>query len=144
MKSFDSYIPRQKQEVFIYAKFISHPQEFPFSQSLHLKSSFYTGNHEEQENGHILENRPKSVKIRALHFLQLLKFEKIMCLYFFIFWPIFRDMAIFWIFRFSEKNISFVKKIKTHPFQGTFPNAYFSVITRTFPHMGKIVKLILN
>ena len=37
-----------------------------------------------------------------------------------------------------------VKEITTRLFRGAFKNDYFSVIDRTFPHMGKIVKLILT
>ena len=52
-------------------------------------------------------------------------------------WP------LFWILRFSEKSVFGCKKIKARLFRGAFKNDYFSVIDRTFPHMGKIVKLIL-
>ena len=44
---------------------------------------------------------------------------------------------------FLKKVFLVVKKIKARLFKGAFKNDYFSVIERTFPHMGKIVKLIL-
>ena len=44
---------------------------------------------------------------------------------------------------FLKKVFLVVKKIKARLFRGSFKNDYFSVIDRTFPHMGKIVKLIL-
>ena len=43
---------------------------------------------------------------------------------------------------FLKKVLLVVKKIKAWLFRGAFKNDYFSVIDRTFPHMGKIVKLI--
>ena len=80
---------------------------------------------------------------RVLYFLQLQKFEKRKYLYFFVFWLICKIWPLFWILRFSEKSIFGCKKIKARSFKGAFKNDYFSVIDRTFPHMGKIVKLIL-
>ena len=53
-----------------------------------------------KRNGHISACRAKINKIRPLSFLQLLKFEKRKCLYFFYFWPVWRDMASLLIFPF--------------------------------------------
>ena len=44
---------------------------------------------------------------------------------------------------FLKKVFLDVKKIKARLFREAIENDYFSVIDRTFPHMGKIVKLIL-
>jgi len=49
------------------------------------------------QNGHILANKLNFEKLSPLSFLQLLKLEKIKCLYFCTFWLIFRDMVILWI-----------------------------------------------
>ena len=49
------------------------------------------------QNGHILANKLNFEKLSQLSFVKLLKLEKIKCLYFCIFWLIFRDMAILWI-----------------------------------------------
>ena len=49
----------------------------------------------------------------------------------------------FGLSEFLKKVFLVVKKIKARLFRGAFKNDYFSVIDRTFPHMGKIVKLIL-
>ena len=51
----------------------------------------------ELQNGHILAKKLNFEKLSPLSFLQLLKFEKRKCLYFCIFWLIFRDMVILWI-----------------------------------------------
>ena len=57
-----------------------------------------------KRNCHISACRAKINKLRPLSFLQLLKFEKRKCLYFFHFWPIWRDMASLLIFPFSVQK----------------------------------------
>ena len=49
------------------------------------------------QNGYISANKLNFEKLSPLSFLKLLKLEKIKCLYFCIFWLIFRDMVILWI-----------------------------------------------
>ena len=49
------------------------------------------------QNGCISANKLNFEKLSPLSFLKLLKLEKIKCLYFCIFWLIFRDMVILWI-----------------------------------------------
>ena len=49
----------------------------------------------EEEITNISAPGPKIKKIRALYFLQLPKFEKVKCPYFFDFWPRSRDIGNF-------------------------------------------------
>ena len=51
--------------------------------------------HNFEQNGHISEKRQRNKKIRALSFLQLLKFEKAKWPYFCMLCFLSRDMAIF-------------------------------------------------
>ena len=54
-----------------------------------------------ERNGHISAPGPQIKKLRTRSFLQLLKFEKAKCPYFFHLWPRGRDMAIFSIWNLS-------------------------------------------
>ena len=49
------------------------------------------------ENHHISSHEPKNKKVRALCFIQFLKFKKAKCLHFCHFWLLAWDIAIFWI-----------------------------------------------
>ena len=51
------------------------------------------------ENANISAPGPQIKKLRTLSFLQLLKFEKATCLYFFDFWPRCRDIGNFFLGR---------------------------------------------
>ena len=48
----------------------------------------------ELQNGHILAKKLNFEKLGPLSFLQLLKLEKGKCLYFCIFWLVFRDILL--------------------------------------------------
>ena len=51
----------------------------------------------EEEINNISAPGPKIKKVRTLSFLQLLKFEKAKCPYFFNFWPRSRDIGNFFL-----------------------------------------------
>ena len=59
-------------------------------------------------NSHNSAPRPKIKKVKAFCFLQLLKFKKAKCLYFFPFWPRSWDIAIFW---FSCNHVNYKEQL---------------------------------
>ena len=127
----------------INTKFLSHPEKFLFSKILHLKTLYCIENHVEQDKGPYLKKWAK-IWIKGYFIFSNFKSLRKESIFTSSFFGLFAKYGHFLGFSdFLKKVFLVVKKIKARSFKGAFKNDYFSVIDRPFPHMGKIVKLIL-
>ena len=73
---------------------LDHPQWSPIFKGSHQREI-----HGKWDSGYISALRPSIKKLMTLSFLQLLKFEKAKCPYFFYFWPRSQDIVNFFLWR---------------------------------------------